>query len=103
MKLAMIQVIPLQSVSLNNMLGGPKREFLTLINQELFDPRKGIFQTSANSNNVQISPFSRNVPSHLRYLELAGMMLAKVTSCSGLCLTMTIVYSRVLCCGYKPL
>jgi len=58
--------------------GGLKREWLTLVNKELFNPETGLFEITKNGTNIQLSPMSKIVFSHLKYLELAGMMLAKV-------------------------
>lgn len=49
-----------------------------MINRELFDPNTGLFQLCENKVNIQPSPIAKIIPSHLKYMELAGMMLAKV-------------------------
>jgi len=57
--------------------GGLKREFYSIIVRELFDPRNGLFQVAENGINLQPSPEARVLSNHLRYLELAGFILAK--------------------------
>ena len=57
--------------------GGLKREWITILSRELFDPRNGLFRISPNLNSVQPSPLSEIVPNHLQYLEFAGIILGK--------------------------
>jgi len=57
--------------------GGLRREFFSLINKELFDPRKGFFKVMANKIAIQPDPFSSTIPHNKVYFYLAGYMLAK--------------------------
>jgi len=57
--------------------GGLTREYFTIIIEELFDPRTGLFSFSENKINIQPSSLSVIIPHHQIYFELAGILLAK--------------------------
>lgn len=62
----------------NPQLGGPSREYYSLIIKEIFDPKLGLFKLSENGVNIQINQDSQVIPSRLNYFQLAGIILAKV-------------------------
>jgi len=64
--------------------GGPRAEFLTIITQELFSEKSGLFIATQNSANVQINPLSQIILGHCKYFEFAGMMLAKALQMKSL-------------------
>ncbi|KAL3086117.1 hypothetical protein niasHS_009687 [Heterodera schachtii] len=56
--------------------GGPSRELFFLLSRELFHPRHGLFEFSGpNAHTVQISPMSKFVDHHLKWMELCGRVL----------------------------
>ena len=56
--------------------GGPSRELFFLLSRELFHPRHGLFEyAGTDSHRVQISPMSKFVDHHLRWMELCGRIL----------------------------
>jgi len=57
--------------------GGLRREFYTIICEELFDPLKGLFLFDQNGICVQPSPASKIIQNRLIYFELSGIILAK--------------------------
>jgi len=79
-KKALMEVFYLLFSLLLNSLskGGLSREWFTLISKEIFDPKFGLFRYSTNGMSIQPSPSSRLIPSHLKYMEFAGMLIAKV-------------------------
>ena len=60
--------------------GGLRREFYTIINEELFDPKEGLFFRSLQSDTLCFASSSKDSASCLAKLELAGIVLAKVRS-----------------------
>jgi len=58
--------------------GGLRREWMSLVLKELFDPSFGLFSFSENKTGVQPSQTAPIIPHYKTYLELAGIMLAKV-------------------------
>jgi len=57
--------------------GGVRRDYMTIINREMFDPNKGIYKLTGNGATIQPSSTGKVVPYHLKYIELSGIMLAK--------------------------
>jgi len=57
--------------------GGLRREYYSIIVREIFNPKNGLFQTAENGVNLQPSPEARVMIHHLKYMELAGIILAK--------------------------
>uniref|UniRef100_A0A914GXI2 HECT-type E3 ubiquitin transferase n=1 Tax=Globodera rostochiensis TaxID=31243 RepID=A0A914GXI2_GLORO len=56
--------------------GGPSRELFFLLSRELFHPRHGLFEFSGpNAHTVQISPMSKFIDNHLKWMELCGRVL----------------------------
>ena len=58
--------------------GGLTREWYSLIVEEIFNPRNGLFGLSNNQTSLQPHPSASAIPFHLQYLELAGIIVAKV-------------------------
>lgn len=46
--------------------------------EELFNPDFGLFKVSANGHSIEPSTSARMIPYHLKLLEFAGIVLAKV-------------------------
>lgn len=77
--------------------GGLTREWMTIINAELFDPERGLFKLSPNTITLQPNLISQILPSHLVYLELAGIMLAKVENYIHLVYSISIQAIQMNC------
>lgn len=60
------------------MLGGLRREWVSLLGQQMFDPEKGLFVFSSNKLAVQPNPFSFIVPNHLNYYQFIGNLIGRV-------------------------
>jgi hypothetical protein len=58
--------------------GGLRAELLCKVAKELFSPGNGLFKLTPNENNLEINPMSFIVPNHLKLLQFAGLVLAKV-------------------------
>ena len=57
--------------------GGLKREWLSLLSREIFNPDMGLFQLSANGVSYQPSSLSYIIPDHLTHFRFVGRMIAK--------------------------
>ncbi|KRX01040.1 HECT-domain-containing protein [Pseudocohnilembus persalinus] len=57
--------------------GGLTREWLTLTLRQIFNPDFGLFTLSSNQVTLRPSPLSYVIPSHLKYFEYAGRLVAK--------------------------
>lgn len=57
--------------------GGLKREWLSLLSKEIFDPEFGLFKLSANSISYQPSSLSYIIPDHLIHFRMIGRIIAK--------------------------
>lgn len=57
--------------------GGLTREWLALLNKEIFNPDYGLFQLSANKTSYQPSSLSHCVPDHLIQFRMLGRLIAK--------------------------
>jgi len=55
--------------------GGLKKEWLTLLTKEIFDPIKGLFQLSPNSRTIHPHPLSIIQPDALTYFNIAGFIV----------------------------
>jgi len=66
------------SFSERSNLGGLTREWYSMIVEEIFNPRNGLFKLSNNQTSLQPHPSASAIPFHLQYLELAGIIVAKV-------------------------
>lgn len=60
-------------------LGGLKKEWLTLLTKEIFDPQKGLFRLSPNMRTIHPNPLSILQPGELTYFRLAGTIAGLVT------------------------
>ena len=58
--------------------GGITREWLSLLNKELFDPNFGLFKLSANRVSYQPNPLSYVIPDHLTHFREVGRLIGKV-------------------------
>lgn len=58
--------------------GGITREWLSLLNKEVFDPSFGLFKLSANQVSYQPNPFSYIVPDHLTHFRELGRLIGKI-------------------------
>jgi len=63
--------------------GGLKKEWLTLLSKEIFDPRAGLFKLSPNMRSVHPSPLSLIQPGAMSYFSLAGVLVGLVRNCGG--------------------
>jgi len=55
--------------------GGLKKEWLTLLSKEIFDPQAGLFKLSPNLRSVHPSPHSLIQPGAMSYFSLAGVLV----------------------------
>ena len=58
--------------------GGITREWLSLLNKELFDPNFGLFKLSANQISYQPNPLSWVIPDHLTHFREVGRLIGKI-------------------------
>ena len=58
--------------------GGITREWLSLLNKEVFDPNFGLFKLSANMVSYQPNPLSCVIPDHLTHFRELGRLVGKV-------------------------
>eukprot|EP00039_Didymoeca_costata_P029362 m.24328 g.24328 ORF g.24328 m.24328 type:complete len:953 (+) comp7598_c0_seq2:261-3119(+) len=80
---------------------GVKREWVSLLSQELLNPNYGLFTTSSDGTTFQPSPNSYVNPDHLQYFEFAGHAVGMALLHRQL---LGVVFSRVFykyICG-KP-
>jgi hypothetical protein len=63
--------------------GGPRRDWLTCLVRELFDPTRGIFEASPDGRSYQPAPASRGAEG-LRWLRFAGRIIARALI-DGIC------------------
>ncbi|EDK31553.2 ATP-dependent metalloprotease FtsH family protein (macronuclear) [Tetrahymena thermophila SB210] len=57
--------------------GGPRREWFSLIFNQLLDPNFGLFVQSKKNYTYMPNPFSFLVPDHLIYFKFLGILLGK--------------------------
>lgn len=57
--------------------GGLRRDYFSWITRDIFDPARGLFRLSPNGMNIMPNPSGRMIHNHLRYIELAGIILGK--------------------------
>ena len=57
--------------------GGLKREWLTLLSKEIFNPENGLFKLSENKISYQPNPTSYIIPNHLTQFRILGRLIAK--------------------------
>ena len=57
--------------------GGLKREWLSLINKEVFNPSFGLFSLSANKSACQPNPWSIAIPDFEMHYRFLGRLIAK--------------------------
>jgi len=60
--------------------GGLRREWYAILASELFDPKKGLFKLSKDNVTLQPSSIASMVPSHLKFFEFAGIIIAKAVT-----------------------
>jgi hypothetical protein len=60
--------------------GGLRADLYTSVASQLFNPDFGLFKITPNETTIEINPYSGIVTNHLYLFELAGIMVAKVTS-----------------------
>jgi len=60
------------------LIGGLKREWITLLGSEIFNSDRGLFTLSSNQLMIQPSPFSFIVPNHLILFKFIGNLIGKV-------------------------
>jgi len=58
--------------------GGLKKEWFTLVKDQFFDPRVGLFKTSHNLQCIYPSPYSVIVPVHLIAFKITGIIIGLV-------------------------
>lgn len=58
--------------------GGLRREWYSIMTRELFSTKSGLFRLTGNKICIEPSPTSYLVLDHLKYFELAGIILAKL-------------------------
>ena len=58
--------------------GGITREWLSLLNKEVFDPNFGLFKLSANQVSYQPNPLSFVIPDHLTHFRELGRLTGKI-------------------------
>jgi hypothetical protein len=59
--------------------GGPRADLFTKTVKELFSPDKGLFKSTPNMNNLEINPLSWLIPTHLKLMQFAGIVLGLVS------------------------
>ncbi len=59
-------------------LGGLKKEWMTLVTKELFDPRYELFKLSSNQRTIHPDPLSIIQPLCMSYFRLAGNIISLV-------------------------
>lgn len=64
--------------SLQWCIGGLTNEWLSLLTQELLDPKKALFQICANQTSLQPSSYAIVIPNSQRYFRLAGRLIGYV-------------------------